>query len=177
LSSTCTTSAIRRRPIIAGGVYREWGGTAKEKEEAVATLEALMMIASSITRHFIVLGDFNLDLHKSKDTRYNQRPLLVALDNAVAAAGLRYFATIPTYRSHGSYQRHGEPEPEHEPEYVHRISCIDHVYASKDVTALGTVLADATTDHPPVLAEVVINAEAVTTTSTRMIQRRKTKYL
>jgi hypothetical protein len=43
------------------------------------------------------------------------------------------------------------------------------------MTALVTVLADATTDHRPVLDEVVLDAEAVATTSTRTIQRRKTK--
>jgi hypothetical protein len=98
----------KKKTFILGGVYREWGGTAKEKEEAVATLEAQMLIASSITRHVIVLGDFNLDRHISKDTRYNHRPLLAALDSAVATAGLRYFAPVPTYQSHGSYQRRGE---------------------------------------------------------------------
>jgi hypothetical protein len=43
------------------------------------------------------------------------------------------------------------------------------------MTALVTVLADAKSDHRPVLAEVVLDAEAVATTSTRTIQRRKTK--
>jgi hypothetical protein len=127
-----------------------------------------MMAASSLTRHVTVLGDFNLDLHRSADTGYGQRNLLHALTDTAKASGLRNLVTLPTYRSHGLYSSDsGPPAP--------RSSCIDHVYVSEDMTAAVHVLPDATTHHRPVLTEVTIDAGE--SAGLRSIHRRKTKDL
>jgi hypothetical protein len=127
-----------------------------------------MIAASSLTRHVTVLGDFNLDLHRSMDSGYGPRPLLLALHNAAKASGLRHLVTAATYRLHGLYPSDkGTPAP--------RCLCIDHVYVTEDLAASVLVLPDATTDHQPVLAEITVDAEESAGLET--INRHKTKDL
>jgi hypothetical protein len=90
----------KRKTIVLGGAYREWGGLTKDHEEVVSGNGAQMLAATSITRHVFMLGDFNLDWPRSLDSGYGPRTLLLNLSKVTKTAGLRHLATAAMFRSH-----------------------------------------------------------------------------
>jgi endonuclease/exonuclease/phosphatase family metal-dependent hydrolase len=97
-----------------------------------------------------LLGDVNLDTARWGGKRYGQRCLLLAHDNAIAEANMRYLTTGVTYRSHSLHKREdGEARGK---EFV-----LNHVCVTKDLEATMTVLTDSTTDHFPVVAAIKVN--------------------
>jgi hypothetical protein len=127
-----------------------------------------MLAATSFTRHVVMLGDFNLDWHRSLDSGYGPCPLLLHFGNVSKTRGLRHLPTAATFRSHGLFPTAtGPPAP--------RVSCIDHIYTTEDWSASVLVLPDATTDHRPVLAEIATKAKE--SSGSKTINRRKTKDL
>jgi hypothetical protein len=102
----------KRKTVVVGGAYREWGGSTKDQEEVVSVYGAQMLAATLLTQHVVVLGDFNLDWHRSQDSGYGPRPLLLDLGDVTKTAGLRHLATAATFQSHGLFPTAtGPPAP------------------------------------------------------------------
>jgi endonuclease/exonuclease/phosphatase (EEP) superfamily protein YafD len=108
----------------------------------------------AIFQRVIVAGDFNLDLARENDPRYKCKTLVGDLVAAVGRAGLVYHNTPPTWRSYGQFNDTGDPNAIR----THRSSTINHVY-SAGVSAVVSVLNDASTDHSPLLT--VVSASSV----------------
>jgi exonuclease III len=104
--------AHRSRPaMIVGGIYRQWskwspGGVNRkmdmQREQLIVFLQQVEAAASS-SRVLIVLGDVNLDAHRSVDKSYHMRQMLLDLKEGMAKSGLTYHETGKTYVSHGHY--------------------------------------------------------------------------
>jgi hypothetical protein len=92
---------------------------------------------------------------------------MLAHDNAIAEANMRYLMTGVTYRSHGLHRREEGEARGHE-------SVLDHVCLTKDLEATVSVLADSTTDHSPVVAAVKVNR---VTPTQKTLKRRNFKAL
>jgi hypothetical protein len=89
--------------ILIGGLYRQWhmGNASIEQSEFAAALD-LVDLASAEARRVLVLGDINLDQHKSSDdTSYYRRALLLDLRTRMEAASLDYHPTPATHASYG----------------------------------------------------------------------------
>jgi hypothetical protein len=134
--------------ILIGGLYRQWhmGNASIEQSEFAAALD-LVNLASAEARRVLVLGDINLDQHKSSDdTSYYRRALLSDLRTRMEEASLDYH---PTPATHASYGLHDDGHSVQR----HRMSCLDHVY-STGLHAEVTAIPDFTTDHRPILASI-----------------------
>lgn len=133
--------------IVIGGIYRQWSSSASTQvglpmeRDQLNTILQQVHNASQSSKALIVLGDFNLNMHRLGDKDYSRRTLLSSLTDGMEAAGLEYSNTSSTWRSHGL---HGG---------VHLFSCLDHVYTA-GVSAKVDVLTDQTTDHRPVIARI-----------------------
>jgi hypothetical protein len=106
--------------------------------------------ASAESDNVIFKGDVNLDTSRRLDMRYMRRCLMLAHNNAIPAADMRYLETGITYRSHGLHLRDNGEAREHE-------SVLNHMCVSKELVATINVLNNTTTDHYPLLASVMID--------------------
>jgi endonuclease/exonuclease/phosphatase family metal-dependent hydrolase len=111
----------------------------------LARVRDQLQAAAAKFNNIIFAGDVNLDRARRCDMRYGRRCLMLAHDNAVAEANMRYLTTGVTYRSHGQHKREDGKVRVHE-------SVLDHVCVTKDLKATVSVLSNATTDHSPVVA-------------------------
>jgi hypothetical protein len=103
----------RGRPgMIVGGTYRQWikwspGGVLDRKidmqREQIAVFLQQVEAEASSSRVLIVLGDVNLDAHRSADKSYRMRQMLLDFKEGMAKSGLTYHETGSTYMSHGHY--------------------------------------------------------------------------
>jgi hypothetical protein len=80
---------------------------------------------------------------------------------------MRYLETGITYQSHGQHLMEDGEARGHD-------LVLDHICVTKDLEATVSVLSNATTDHSPVVASVLVNRVAPTT---KPIERRKFKAL
>jgi endonuclease/exonuclease/phosphatase family metal-dependent hydrolase len=126
-----------------------------------------LQAASAQVDNVVLAGDVNVDTARRYNVRYRCRCLMLAHDNAVADANMRYLETGITYRSHGQHVREEGKAREHE-------SILNHICVSKDLVATINVLTDTTTDHFPLLASLSV---AKSTTSNKSIERRNFKKL
>ena len=126
--------------LVIGGVYRQWLDLPDQREH-LDVICAQAVAASKVAKSVIVLGDFNLDQHRPDDTSYRYRSMLGILNEEMAAAGLEYAPTSPTWRSDRLYDG------------SHKTSCIDHIFFKGNVSNVS-VLPDAISDHRAVVARV-----------------------
>ena len=151
---------IRGRPLIFGGIYRQWSVISSEREDLDSIINHCGS-AVAAARHVLVMGDFNLDPSRSKDTRYTKLSLLMQLMTGMESVGLTLAGpTAPTFRSHGTFNG------------SRRTSLLDLVYTA-GLDACVDVLPDAATDHYPVIARAQLNLPY--TNHPRVIQRRNYK--
>jgi hypothetical protein len=68
---------------------------------AFGKVKEQLQAASAETDNVILTGDMNLDTSRRLDMRYRRKCLMLAHDNAVAEANMRYLEKGITYRSHG----------------------------------------------------------------------------
>jgi hypothetical protein len=159
-----------RRPlgtrVLIGGLYREWSDLALETT-ALSKVREQLQAASAEVDNVVLAGDVNLDTDRRFDVRYRCRCLMLAHDNAVADANMRYLEMGIKYRSHGRHVREDGKAREYE-------SILDHMCVSWDLVATINVLTDTTTDHFPLLASVSIDK---LTPSNKSIEQRIFKKL
>jgi hypothetical protein len=141
----------RHSGMLFAAVYRVWTDSEKETGKAVewthlSTLIGQVERAATSKKGMIILGDFNLDTAREHDAAYQRRDLLTEFVRAMAANGLEYFPTPPTWYSYGKFTLPSGMEGR-------RCSVIDHCYVS-GLKACARLLDDATTDHRPILLEV-----------------------
>jgi hypothetical protein len=147
-------------------MYREWPDLAQESTALFKVREQLQAAAAEVD-NIVFAGDINLDTARRSDVRYGPRCLMLAHDNAVADSNMSYLETGVTYQSHSQHVREDGEVRGHE-------SVLDHICVTKDLEATVSVLSDATTDHSPVVASVLVNRVAPTPKS---IERRNFKAL
>jgi hypothetical protein len=148
------------------GMYREWLDLAREST-ALSKVRDQLQAAAAEVDNVIFAGDINLDTARRSDVRYGHRCLMLVHNNAVAESNMRYLEMGVMYRSHGQHVREDGEVRGHE-------SVLDHICLTRDMEATVCVLSDATTDHSPVVASVLVNRVAPTTKS---INRRNFKAL
>jgi endonuclease/exonuclease/phosphatase family metal-dependent hydrolase len=137
-----------------GGLYREWSNLPQEYG-ALNRVKDQIEAAAAEVDNTVFAGDVNLDTARQRDKKYGWRCLLIAHDNAIAEANMRYLTTGVTYRSHGLHEREdGEAR-------VHEL-VLDHGCVTRDLEATVAVLTDSTTDHFPVVAAIKVNRVAPT---------------
>jgi hypothetical protein len=152
--------------FLIGGLYREWSDLPREYTALTRIKDQLQAGASEVD-NIVFAGDVNLDKARSWDMRYGRRCLMLAHDNAVAVANMRYLTMGVTYRSHGLHKREdGEARG--------LESVLDHVCVTKDLKATVTVLVNSTTDHSPVVTAIKVNR---VTPTQKTLKRRKIKAL
>jgi endonuclease/exonuclease/phosphatase family metal-dependent hydrolase len=135
--------------FLIGGLYREWSDLPQEYT-ALTRIKDQLQAAASEVDNIVFAGNVNLNTARRCNMRYGRRCLMLAHDNAIAEANMRYLATGVTYRSHGFHKREdGEARGQE--------SVLDHVCVTKDLEATVSVLPDSTTDHSPVVAAVKVN--------------------
>jgi hypothetical protein len=120
--------------FLIGGLYRE-GSNLPREYEALTRIKDQLQAAASEVDNIVFAGDINLDTARRCDMRYGQRCLMLAHDNAIAEANMRYLTTGVTYRSHGQHKREDGEVRGHQ-------SVLDHVCVTKDLKATVSVLAD-----------------------------------
>jgi hypothetical protein len=84
------------RNILIRGVSREGLGTSLEREQLHTLIDQFKAAAES-TRHLVILGNLNLDMHRTGDTAYSRRGLHDNLVDGIEDAGLEYLPTTPTF--------------------------------------------------------------------------------
>ncbi|QQP41982.1 Uncharacterized protein FKW44_016510 [Caligus rogercresseyi] len=151
--------------VLVGGVYREWnssepGSVLTERDRLDVILDQAKS-ATGTSKRVLILGDFNLDTLRHNDRSYSRRSFLQILSDGMKDASLDYATTKATWKSYGKFE--GE----------HRTSCLDHVY-SAGLDCSVKVLEDATSDHRPVLANILVPSER---SGTRSIKRRNFKAI
>jgi hypothetical protein len=99
--------------------------------------------------------------------KYGRRCLLLAHNNVMAEANMRYLTTGVTYRSHGCHEREEGESRAH-------LSVPNHIYVARDPQATVAVLSDSTTDHYSVVAAVKVNK---VTPTVQIMMRRNFKGL
>jgi hypothetical protein len=147
-------------------MYREWSDLARESTALFKVREQLQAAAAEVDND-IFAGDINLDTARRSNVRYGRRCLMLLHNNAVADSNMRSLETGVTYRSHGQHVREDGEVRGHE-------SVLDHICVTRDLEAMVSVLFDATKDHSPVVASLLVNRVAPTTKS---INRRNFKAL
>jgi hypothetical protein len=90
--------------FLVGGLYREWSDLPGEYA-ALTRINDQIQAADSKVDNIVFAGDLNLDTSRRGDKRYGRRCLLLAHDNAIAEANMRYLTTGVTYRLHGLHKR------------------------------------------------------------------------
>jgi hypothetical protein len=123
--------------------------------------------AAAEVDNIIFAGDINLDAARGNDKKYVRRCLLLAHDNAIAEANMRYLTTGVMYKSHDRHEREDGEARAHE-------SVLDHVYVTRDLEAMVAVFTDLTTNHFPVVAAVKVNKVAPTL---KIMKRRNFKTM
>jgi hypothetical protein len=152
--------------FLIGGLYREWSDLPWEYM-ALTRIKDQLQAAASEVDNIVFVGDVNLDRARRCNMRYGRRCLMLAHDNAIAEANMRYLTTGVTYRLHGLHKREdGEARG-------HKL-VLDHVCVTKDLEATVRVLADSTTDHSTVVAAVKVNR---VTPTQKTLKRRNLKAL
>ncbi|QQP39700.1 Uncharacterized protein FKW44_013507, partial [Caligus rogercresseyi] len=151
--------------VLVGGVYREWnssepGSVLTERDRLDVILDQAKS-ATGTSKRVLILGDFNLDTLRHNDRSYSRRSFLQILSDGMKDASLDYATTKATWKSYGKFE--GE----------HRTSCLDHVY-SAGLDCSVKVLEDATSDHRPVLANILVPSER---SGTKSIKRRNFKAI
>lgn len=99
----------KKKTVIVGRLYREWGGSAYSRKDVIESLGVLLMAARSTAHHIALLGNFNLDRLRSEESSFCHRPLLAIHNDAIEVAGLKYLLTVANFRSHGSFQSRSGP--------------------------------------------------------------------
>jgi hypothetical protein len=161
-----TSTKGKTTRFLIGGIYREWSDLPREYT-ALARIKDQLQAAASEVDNIIFAGEVNLDTARRCNMRYGRRCLMLAHDNAIAEANMRYLTTGFTYRPHGQRKREDGEVRGHE-------SVLDHVCVTKELEATMSVLSDATTDHSPVVAAVKVSAVAP---ATKSMKRRNFKAL
>jgi hypothetical protein len=152
--------------FLVGGLYREWSDLPQEYT-ALTRIKDQIQAAASEVDNIIFAGDVNLDTARRGDKKYGGRCLLLAHDNAIAEANMRYLTTGVTYRSYGLHKKEdGEARGDE--------SVLDHVCVTRDLEATVTVHTDSTTDHFPVVAAIKVNR---VTPTQKTMKRRNFKAL
>jgi hypothetical protein len=152
--------------FLVGGLYREWSDLPREYT-ALTRIKDQIQAAASEVDNILIAGDVNLDTARRGDKRNGQRCLLLAQDNAIAEANMRYLTTGLTYCSHGLHKREDGEARGHE-------SVLNDVCVTKDLKATVSVLTDSTTDHFPVVADIKVNG---VTPNQKTLKRRNFKAL
>jgi hypothetical protein len=152
--------------FLVGGLYREWSDLPREYA-ALTRIKDQVQAAAAEVDNVVLAGDVNLDRARRGDKKYVRRCLLLAHDNAIAEANMRYLTTGVTYRSHGLHKREDGEARGHE-------SVLHHVCTMRDLEATVTVLTDSTTDHFPVVAAIKVNR---LTPTQKTMERRNFKAL
>jgi hypothetical protein len=127
--------------FLVGGFYREWSNLPQEYP-ALTRIKDQIKAATAEVDNIVFASDVHLDTATRGDKKYGRRCLLLAHDNAIAEANMRYLTTGVTYRSHGLHKREDGEARGHE-------SVLDHVCVTRDHEATVTVLTDSTTDNFP----------------------------
>jgi hypothetical protein len=141
----------RHAGVLVGAAYRVWmdslGATGKQTEQThLAEVIDQVERATGLGKNSILLGDFNLDNARGEDKTYHRRDLTNEFADTTASLGLEYLPTRPTWFSDGRF-------PDSKGDRVQRCSVIDHCYVA-GLKARVSLLADATTDHRPLLLVV-----------------------
>jgi hypothetical protein len=117
---------------------------------ALTKVKEQLQAASAKVDNVVLAGNVNLNTARRFDVRYRRRCLMLAQDNAVADANMRYLETGITYRSNGRHVRENGETREYK-------SILDHMCVSRDLVATINVLTDTTTEHFLLLSSVLIN--------------------
>jgi hypothetical protein len=152
--------------FLVGGLYREWSDLPQEYG-ASTMVKAQMEAEAAEVNNIIFAGEINLYAARGANKKYGRRCPLLAHDNVMAEANMRYLTTGVTYRSHGCHVREDGESRAHE-------SVLDHVYVTSDLEATVAVLNNSTTDHFPVVAAVKISR---VTPASKTLKRRNFKGL
>jgi hypothetical protein len=143
--------------VLVCGMYRRWSDLAQETTALFKVREQLQAAAAEVD-NIVFAGNIYLNTARRGNVRYGCRCLMLAHDNAVADSVMRYLETGVTYRSQGQHMREdGEARG-------HKL-VLNHICVSKDLEATVSMLSDATTDHSPVVASVLVNRVSPTTKS------------
>jgi endonuclease/exonuclease/phosphatase family metal-dependent hydrolase len=102
-----------------GGLYREWSDLPQEYA-ALNRVKEQIEVAAAKVDNIIFAGDINLDAARGIDKKYGRRCLLLAHDNAIPEANMRYLTKRVTYRSHRRHEREDGEARAHE-------SVLDHI--------------------------------------------------
>jgi hypothetical protein len=152
--------------FLVNSLYREWLDLSQEYA-ASTMVKTQIEAAAAEVENIIFAGDINLDAARGADKKYGRRCLLLAHDNVMAEANMRYLTTGVTYRSHGRHEREEGEARAHK-------SVLDHIYVVRDLKATVAVLSNSTTDHYPVVAAVKVNK---VTPTLKIMKRRNFKGL
>lgn len=167
--ATLESSGAEKKRFVVGGVYRQWtdgneAGLSMERAQLATQIDQFRRAAES-EKSIVVMGDFNLDTHRTNDHNYNRKILLHTLQTAAEDLGLRYLPTQYTWRSHGRFGPAGE----------HKYACLDHIYVT-GVSADVRVLTNNVTDHRPVVASVRVGTTKPKARN-KTLQRRNFKQI
>ncbi|QQP39493.1 Uncharacterized protein FKW44_020389, partial [Caligus rogercresseyi] len=128
---------------------REWNssepGSVLTERDRLDIILGQAKSATGTSKRVLILGDFNLDTLGHNDRSYSRRSFLQILSHGMKDASLDYATTKATWKSYGKFE--GE----------HRTSCLDHVY-STGLDCSVKVLEDATSDHHPVVANILVQS-------------------
>jgi hypothetical protein len=152
--------------VLVGGLYRELSDLRQEYADVKRVKDRIEAAAAEVD-NIIFAGDINLDAARGTDEKYGRRCLLLAHDNAIAEANMRYLTTGVTCRSQFCHEMEDGEARAHE-------SVLDHVYVTRDLEATVAVLTDSPTDHFPVVAAVKISK---VTPTLKIMKRRNFKPL
>jgi hypothetical protein len=89
---------------LIGGLYRDWSNLPREYT-ALTRIKDQLQAAASKVNNIVFAGDVNLNTARRCVMRYCRRCLMLAHNNAIAEANMRYLATGVMYRSHGLHKR------------------------------------------------------------------------
>jgi hypothetical protein len=134
---------------------------------ALSKVREQLEAAAAVVDNVVFAGNINLDTARRYDVRYGCRCLMLAHHSALADSNMRYFETGVTYRSQGQHVRE-------DGEAKRQESFLNHICVTKDLMATVSVLSNATMDHFPVIASVLVDKVAPTT---KTIKRRNFKAL
>eukprot|EP00095_Tigriopus_kingsejongensis_P000832 snap_masked-scaffold63_size435493-processed-gene-3.3 protein:Tk00832 transcript:snap_masked-scaffold63_size435493-processed-gene-3.3-mRNA-1 annotation:"GA22559" len=128
---------LPRENLLVGGVYRQWSGTNELTD--LTTILDQCKVATVSNRNVVVLGVFNLDLHRRFDVKYSRRGLLQTWLEGVEEAGFENLETGPTWRSHGAFANGTTDDGK-------RSACLDHAtpVPASPPTSLSLVMQQLT---------------------------------
>jgi hypothetical protein len=152
--------------FLVGGFYREWSDLPQEYA-ALNRVKDQIEAAAAKVGNIVLAGNVNLDMSRRLEKKYGVRCLLLAHDNAIAEANMRYLMTGVTYRSHGLHEREDREARVHE-------SVLNHVCVTRDLEAKMAVITNSTTNHFPLVASIKVNRVAPTL---KNMERRNFKAL